>query len=31
MKVFYQVEHGEHVVVIKSEDEKWLHAVIRLS
>ena len=31
VKVFYQVEHGEHVVTIKSEDEKCLHAIIVLS
>ena len=30
VKVFYQVENGEHVVVIKSEDEKCLHGIIRL-
>ena len=31
VKVFYFVENGEHVVTIKSEDEKLLHAIIRLS
>ncbi len=31
VKVFYQVENGEHVITIKSEDEKKLHAVIKLS
>lgn len=30
VKVFYQVENREHVVVIKSEDEKCLHGIIRL-
>lgn len=30
VKVFYQVENGEHVAVIKSEDEKCLHGIIRL-
>ncbi len=31
VKAFYFVENGEHVVTIKSEDEKILHAVICLS
>lgn len=30
VKVFYCVENGEHVVTIKSEDEKNLHAIIKL-
>ena len=30
VRVFYQVEDGEHVVVIKSEDEKCLHGIIVL-
>lgn len=30
VKVFYQVENGEHVVVIKNENEKCLHGIIRL-
>lgn len=31
VKVFYGRENGEHVITIKSENEKYLHAIIRLS
>lgn len=30
VKVFYNVEDGEHTIVIKSEDEKWLHGIIKM-
>ncbi len=30
VKVFYQEENGEHIVTIKDEDEKYLHAIIVL-
>lgn len=30
VKVFYQVKNEEHTVVIKSQDEKYLHAIIKL-
>ncbi len=30
VKVFYQLENGEHKVVIKSEDEKCLHGIVVL-
>ena len=31
VKVFYNVENGQHKISIKSEDEKCLHAIIILS
>ena len=31
VKVFYQVQQMEHTIVIKSEDEKCLHAIIKLN
>lgn len=30
VKVFYNLENGEHTIVIKSDDEKCLHGIIKL-
>lgn len=30
VKVFYQAKNGEHIIVIKSEDEKCLHGIVVL-